>query len=154
MSSSALHRGLDHVAIHCYDLDATVRFYTDGLQFKFVREWSAPDVGVQRCVFLDAGDDRLLELFDAASAAPGGNPEGLDLEHRPRDEDRAKNAALVHFAIRTDDPEEIFQRALSAGARPFLEPTTVKTIGDSPMTIEVGFVYGINGEVIEFIKRP
>ncbi len=154
MSSTTLHRGVDHVAVHCYDLDATVQFYTEGLDFKFVREWSAPDVGVHRCVFLDAGDDRLIELFDAASAAPGGNPKGLDLEHRPRDEDRAKNAALVHFAIRTDDPGEIFRRALAAGARPFLPPTTIETIGESPMTIEVGFVYGLNGEVIEFIKRP
>ena len=154
MSTSALHRGVDHIAVHCYDLDATVQFYTEGLEFKFVREWSAPDVGVHRCIFLDAGDDRLIELFDAASAAPGGNPQGLDLDHRPADEDRARHATLVHFAIRTDDPEEIFQRALAAGARPFLEPTTVTTVGPSPFTMEVGFVYGLNGEVIEFIKRP
>ncbi len=154
MSSTSLHRGVDHVAVHCYDLDATVRFYTEGLDFKFVREWSAPQVGVHRCVFLDAGDDRLIELFDAPSAAPGGNPQGLDLEHRPADQDRAAHATLVHFAIRTDDPPQIFQRALAAGARPFLEPTTIDTVGNSPMTIQVGFVYGLNGEVIEFIKRP
>ena len=154
MSSSTLHRGLDHVAIHCYDVDATIRFYTEGLQFRVVQEWSAPDAGVHRCVFLDAGDDHLLELFDAASGPPGGSPTGLDQDHRPSDEDRASNAALVHFAIRTDDPKEIFQRAVSAGARPFLEPTTIVAIADPPLTMEVGFVHGLNGEVIEFIKRP
>ncbi len=26
MSSNSLHRGVDHVAVHCYDRDATVRF--------------------------------------------------------------------------------------------------------------------------------
>ena len=154
MSSSTLHRGVDHVAIYCYDLDATVRFYTDGLEFRFVREWSAPDAGVHRCVFLDAGDDHLIELFDAASTPPGGSTQSLDPGRRPSDDERAQVAALVHFAIRTDDPAAIFQRALAAGARPFLEPTTIKTVGDSPFAMEVGFVYGLNGEVIEFIKRP
>ncbi len=154
MSAITLHRGLDHVAIYCYDLDATVRFYTEGLEFKYVREWSAPEAGVHRCVFLDAGDDRLLELFDAGSRPPGGSADGIDQDHRPSDEDRAKDAALIHFAIRTDDPKQIYERALSVGARPYLAPTVLDTIGESPMTIEVGFVYGLNGEVIEFLKRP
>jgi glyoxylase I family protein len=58
---------------------------------------------VHRAVFLDAGDDRLIELFDARSAAPGGSAPPLDPERRPSDAARGQVAALIHFAIRTDD---------------------------------------------------
>lgn len=154
MSQSVLHQGLDHVAVQCFDLDETVKFYTEGLDFQYVLEWSAPDAGVKRCVFLDNGDDHLIELFDAESGAPGGAPNGLDVTHRDGDEDRSRYATLIHFAIRTDDPKPLFERAIAAGARPLMEPTMIETVGESAFKMEVGFVYGLNGEVIEFIKRP
>ncbi|WP_218924282.1 VOC family protein, partial [Streptomyces sp. gb14] len=103
--------------MRAYDIDATIRFYTDALGFRFLNEWTAPEAGVNRCVFLDAGDDRIIEIFDAASTPPGGSDQPLDATGpRPSPEDRARNAALVHFAIRTDNPAELFQRALDAGA--------------------------------------
>ncbi|SES32652.1 VOC family protein [Streptomyces qinglanensis] len=154
MTAPMLNRGLDHVALHCYDLDATVRFYTEALGFRVAQEWSAPDAGVHRCVFLDAGDDRVIELFDAASTPPGGSPTGLVPRRRPTDEERADRAALVHFAIRTDDPVTLFQRAVAAGARPLMEPSVIETSGDVPMILHVGFVHGLDDEVIEFIDRP
>ncbi|MEN3582873.1 VOC family protein [Streptomyces sp. ZYX-F-203] len=151
---SSSNRGLDHVAMRTYDLDATVRFYTEALGFRQVGEWSAPDAGVHRCVFLDAGDDRLLELFDAASTPPGGSSVPFDAGRTPSDEQRAEVATLVHFAIRTDDPSRLFESAVAAGARPVMEPTRIDTTGPTHMTLEVAFVHGPNGEVIEFIKRP
>ncbi|WP_218924290.1 VOC family protein, partial [Streptomyces sp. gb14] len=69
-------------------------------------------------------------------------------------EDRARNAALVHFAIRTDNPAELFQRALDAGAKTLLAPLNVEARGETPMTLSVAFVHGPDGEVIEFIRRP
>lgn len=35
-----------------------------------------------------------------------------------------------------------------------MAPARIETKGVTAMTLEVGFVYGPNGEVIEFIKRP
>lgn len=154
MTQNVLNRGLDHIALHSYDIDATVSFYTEALGFRVAREWSAPAAGVNRCVFLDAGDDRLIEIFDASSTPPGGSASGLDAEKQPSDDERARTSALVHFAIRTDDPATLFQRAVAGGARPLMEPAVIETSGASPMTIHVGFVYGIDGEVIEFIARP
>ncbi|MFI9105462.1 VOC family protein [Streptomyces fildesensis] len=154
MTAPALNLGLDHVALRTYDIDATARFYTEALGFQFLHEWSAPEAGVKRCIFLDAGDDRVIELFDAGSTPPGGSARTIDAEHRPSDEERASAATLVHFAIRTEDPTALFQRAIDAGARPLMAPAQIETTGAIPMTLQVGFVYGLNGEVIEFIKRP
>ncbi|MFJ8361774.1 VOC family protein [Streptomyces sp. NPDC093984] len=152
MIPNALNQGLDHIAIRAYDLDASVDFYTTGLGFEFVQEWSAG--GVHRAVFLDAGDDRLIELFDAVSTPPGGSPEPLDPNHRPSDAARGRVAALVHLAVRTDDVPALFEQALRAGARPMGGPMTVRTRGKIPMTFMAAFVYGPNDEVIELINRP
>ncbi|MFD8229285.1 VOC family protein [Streptomyces massasporeus] len=155
MPSLSHNQGLDHIALRASDIDATVRFYTEALQFRFLSEWTAPEAGVNRCVFLDAGDDRLVEIFDATSTPPGASahPLASDTAH-PSDEERARNASLVHFAIRTDDPAAMFRRAIEAGARPLMEPAVVEAKGDAPMILQVGFVYGPDGEVVEFIKRP
>lgn len=154
MTAPVPNLGLDHIALRTYDIDASVRFYTEALGFRFAHEWSAPEAGVNRCVFLDAGDDRVIELFDAASTPPGGSARNFDAEPRPSDEERARAATLVHFAIRTEEPAALFQRAVAAGARPLMAPARIETKGVTAMTLEVGFVYGPNGEVIEFIKRP
>jgi catechol 2,3-dioxygenase-like lactoylglutathione lyase family enzyme len=153
MTSTVLNRGLDHIAVRAYDLDATVEFYTQALGFRFVREWSVPEAGVHRAVFLDAGDDRLIELFDAASTPPGGNEHALDPALRPGDEERGRVAALVHFAIRTNDCTALFDRAIAAGARQLAGPRWIETAGEDQMAFQAAFVYGPNDEVIEFIDR-
>jgi glyoxylase I family protein len=152
VTTPVLNRGLDHIAIRAYDLDASVAFYTEGLGFRFVREWSFGG-GVTRAVFLDAGDDRLIELFDARSTPPGGSSQPLDPARRPTDDERERVATLVHFAIRTDDVSALFDRALAAGARPLAGPMKITTDGSDPMSFQAAFVRGPNDEVIEFIDR-
>jgi glyoxylase I family protein len=152
VTTPILNRGLDHIAIRAYDLDASVAFYTEGLGFRFVREWTLGG-GATRVVFLDADDDRLIELFDAGSTPPGGSSQPLDPAHRPTDAERGRVAALVHFAIRTDDVPALFERALAAGARPLARPMKITTDAPDPMSFQAAFVYGPNDEVIEFIDR-
>lgn len=146
MATPVLNRGLDHIAIRAYDLDASVTFYTEELGFRFVREWTLGG-GATRVVFLDAGDDRLIELFDAGSTPPGGSPQPLDPAHRPTDEERGRLAALVHFAIRTDDVPALWDRALAAGARPFAGPMKIMTDGADPTRFQAAFVRGPNDEM-------
>ncbi|MEU8239427.1 VOC family protein [Actinoplanes missouriensis] len=152
MANETLNQGLDHVAIRTYDLDASVEFYTKGLGFRFVQEWSAG--GVHRAAFLDAGDDRLIELFSSLDTPPGGSPQPLDGRRRPSDSARAENAVMVHLAVRTPDVPALYEQALQAGARPMGSPFSVRTRGRIPMTFEAAFVFGPNDEVIELINRP
>lgn len=106
-STSSLTRGFDHFALLAYDVDATVAFYTEGLSFRAVYEWSAPGV-VGRCVFLDAGDGRLLELFDGTSNVPGAVPTPLAELPVPTQEERGARNALVHVALRSDDVDSAY----------------------------------------------
>ncbi|MFJ8546876.1 VOC family protein [Streptomyces sp. NPDC093586] len=152
MPHDPLNQGLDHIAIRAYDLDASVQFYTEGLGFRFVQEWSAG--GVHRAAFLDAGDDRLIELFGPTDTPPGGSPYPLDAHRRPSDAERAQNAAVVHLAIRTPDVSALYEQAVQAGAGPMGGPFSVRTRGTIPMTFQAAFVTGPNGEVIELINRP
>ncbi|MCX2181978.1 VOC family protein [Streptomyces sp. SKN60] len=152
MADQSLNQGLDHIAIRVYDLDASVEFYTRGLGFRFVQEWSAG--GVHRAAFLDAGDDRLIELFSPADTPPGGSPYPLDAHRRPSDAARAENAAVVHLAVRTRNVPALYEQAVQAGARPMGGPFSVRTRGDTPMTFQAAFIFGPNDEVIELINRP
>lgn len=154
-TARALVRGFDHFAIRAYDVDATVAFYAEGLGFTPVYEWTAPGL-VGRCVFLDAGDGRLLELFDGASSVPGAVPTPLADLPVPTGEERGRHATVVHVALRSDDVDSAYQRALDHGAAPALAPLDLDQhgLGGYPdATIRIGFVTGLDGETIEFIQR-
>ncbi|AWK10531.1 bleomycin resistance protein [Streptomyces spongiicola] len=154
MGAAAPNQGLDHVALRTHDLDATVRFCTEALGFRF-----------------DASGARLGQESTAASSwtratngcsnsstrvppRPAGSGRPFDTPPLPTDEERARAAALVHFALRTEDPDTLYRRAVDAGARSLTAPTEIETTGTMPMTLYVGFVYGPDGEGVEFVRRP
>lgn len=154
-STAPLTRGFDHFALRAYDVDATVRFYSQALGFRRVYEWTAPGL-VGRCVFLDAGDGRLLELFDGASTVPGAVPTPLADLPVPSDEERGASNAIVHIALRSDDVDGAYDRAVQHGARPVMPPTdlTQQGLDGYPdAKIRIAFVHGLDGEVVEFIQR-
>lgn len=157
MSSSASPTlGFDHFAVRAYDFDATLRFYIDGLGFRLVYEWTAPGV-VSRSAFLDAGDGSCLELFDAPTAGvPGGSPRAADDVPVPTDEQRGERAAVLHIALRTRDVDAAYAQAVAHGGRPLQEPGDLHQVGQGGFgdgTIRIAFVYGLDGEVVEFIDR-
>jgi catechol 2,3-dioxygenase-like lactoylglutathione lyase family enzyme len=59
-------QGIHHVAIRAADFDATIKFYTEGLQCSVRYEFSVPG-RIDRAAFLDAGDGRLIEVFGPGS---------------------------------------------------------------------------------------
>lgn len=154
-TTAPLTQGFDHFALRAYDVDATTAFYTDGLGFRRVYEWTAPGL-VNRCVFLDAGDGRLLELFDGASNVPGAVPTALADLPVPTDDERGTRNAIVHVALRSDDVDGAYARALAHGARPVMPPTELAQQGLDGYPdgkIRIAFVHGLDGEVVEFIQR-
>lgn len=137
-------------------MDATIALYTEGLGFRRVYEWTAPGL-VGRCVFLDAGDGRLLELFDGASNVPGAVLTPLSELPVPTDDERGARAAFVHIALRSDDVDAAYERAVTHGAAPVMAPVDLDQHGIDgypDARIRIGFVRGLDGEVVEFISRP
>ncbi|GGM40361.1 hypothetical protein GCM10012275_09130 [Longimycelium tulufanense] len=154
-NAHSLNRGFDHFAIRAHDFDATVRFYVEGLGFHLAYEWDSPGV-VSRSAFLDAGDGSYLELFDAATAVPGGPARPATELPIPTDEERAEHNAVLHIALRTDDVDAAYARAVEHGARPMQPPGDLRQFGRGDFgdgTIRIAFVRGLDGEVLEFIQR-
>jgi glyoxylase I family protein len=123
--------GFHHVAMKARDFDASVRFYTEGLGFRKVLSWGEGD---KRAVMLDTGDGACLEIF--AGGPPEPRPEG----------------AVVHFALRSSDPDAAIQCARQAGAVVTMEPKDVDIPSNPPTPVRIAFCKGPDGEVIEFFK--
>lgn len=123
--------GFHHVAMKARDFDASVKFYTEGLGFRKVISWGEGD---GRAVMLDTGDGSCLEIFTGGPKEPA--PEG----------------ALVHFALRSDDPDAAIKAARSAGAQVTMEPKNVDIPSTPPKPVRIAFCKGPDGEVIEFFQ--
>jgi glyoxylase I family protein len=134
--------GFHHVAIRAVDFDETIRFYTEGLGFRVHFRFSVPE-RIDRAAFLDAGDGRFIEVFGQGSTVQA---EG---RRRRADEERTEGA-LLHFCLRVADVEAAHARALAAGAASRLAPVS-RQLG-TDVAVEIAFVTGPNGEVIEFMR--
>ncbi len=126
-------RGFHHVALRAFDFDATVRFYEEGIGCVRKFGWGTDDT---RAALMDVGDGNYIEIF--AGRVPGSVPEG----------------GVIHFALRTDDTDAAFARAVAAGATPTVEPKNAQPANaDRPITFRVAFVNGLDGESIEFFQN-
>jgi glyoxylase I family protein len=113
--------------MHVQDLDATLKFYTEGLGFKIGLTWGSTD---RRTVLLDSGDGNYLEVSQGES--DGFNPKGL----------------IRHFAFRTTDCEKAAEAARAAGAEITVETGEVVLPSDPPNPIRRAFCKGPDGEII------
>jgi catechol 2,3-dioxygenase-like lactoylglutathione lyase family enzyme len=125
--------GFHHTAIRSADFDVSVAFYTEALGMRTRITWG--EAG-KRAVMLDAGDGNYVEIFERAEPAP-------DVE-----------AAILHFALRTDDCAAMLERVRAAGAVVTMEPKVV-TIDSSigPVPVKIAFFRGPAGELIELFEN-
>ena len=126
--------GVHHIALRALDFDASLKFYTDTLGMTVRTTWRSGGSG-PRAALLAFGDSH-IELFE------GGVGE--------KTEPPMQAGEWYHLALRTDDPDGMYNAALAAGARSKMEPKSAQ-IGDLP--IRIAFVYGPSNEVIEFFKE-
>lgn len=144
---------LHHVSLFVSDLEASTRFYTDGLGLT-VREQFRDIIGRRAAgefpfavasVFLEAGDGRYVELHPAGPwpMSPPGFP-------------------LNHLALTVADVDAAYARALAAGASPIDipvpdhkwdgTPLDVLMAGDRPEPMRMAFLLGPSGELIELYQ--
>ncbi|MDR3691026.1 MAG: VOC family protein [Fimbriimonas sp.] len=130
---SATSRGFHHIAIRAFDFGATVHFYEEAIGCVRRFGWGE---GQSSAALMDVGDGNYVEIF--AGRDPGEVPEG----------------GIIHFALRTDNADAAYARAVAGGAAPMIEPKDVSPANaDHPITLRVAFVKGLNGEVIEFFQN-
>lgn len=124
--------GFHHMSLYVSDFDRSLAFYQK-LGMNVYTAWGEGD---NRIALMDAGDGNLIELF----AKPG--------------QDFVAQGRWQHLALRVENVQAALDTALAAGAM-LHSPVCIMDLDSRPrkLTIQIAFVYGPDGEVIEFIKQ-
>lgn len=124
--------GFHHIALKCADIDKSLAMY-QALGMREVLRWGEGDGLI---VMIDVGDGGRIELF--ANGGEAFSPMGK----------------WVHFALKTDDVEAAYGKALAAGfvskSAPRIVPLASQPV---PASINIAFVYGPDGEEVEFFRE-
>ena len=128
MNSTKHGPGFHHVALRAFDFDKTLQFYKEAFGYERHFGWGKPG---NRAAMLGIGDGNYVEVFEGRK--PGEVAEG----------------GLLHYAVRVEDTDAVYQSALAAGASSVMEPKDVDIEGDHTVRVRIAFVKGLDGEVIE-----
>lgn len=135
--------GIHHLAIQANDFTATCRFY-EALGLQPFHSWALPEYNITHAALLQIpGTHSFIEIFDKdANVATQGR--------RKTAGESVVAGALLHLALTVDDVDAAYAHALSLGATSCVEPC-VLSLGLPPLKVRNALVYGLDGEVIEFI---
>lgn len=124
--------GFHHLSMNVRDLDASIKFYTEGLGFVEKVSWGQ---GAGRTVLLDTGDGNYFEISQ-------GDP------------DKEQECGLFqHIALRADDCDAALAAARALGVEVTVESRDVDLPSDPPFRVRIAFFKGPDGEVIEFFQN-
>ena len=80
-SADVMTGGVDHLALICSDMDATVGFYTDVLKMRLAKVSTNRDDPSSTHVFLDMGGGNMLAFFDFPEHGPAPVQRGIGAMH-------------------------------------------------------------------------
>ncbi len=124
--------GFHHIGLKVADFAKTREMYR-ALGMKEVCGWGEGD---HEIVMFDLGDGGRIELF-----AGGG-------DHL------SKEGKWLHFAMKVDDVDAAYATALAAGFESKTAPKVVPLASwPEPISINIAFVVGPDGEELEFFKQ-
>ena len=121
--------GIHHIALKCRNEEEYAKerdFYLNILGLSLKREW-------QGGMMVDTGAG-LLEIF-----ASGGDDRGQGL--------------IRHFALASDNVDEMVEKVKAAGYNVFVGPMDIVIQSDPPFPARMAFCFGPIGEEIEFFQE-
>jgi glyoxylase I family protein len=80
-SQSVVTGGVDHLALICSDLDATIQFYTSVLGMRLTKVVENRDEPTSTHIFLDMGGGNQLAFFDFPQKGPARTVRGIGSMH-------------------------------------------------------------------------
>lgn len=142
-------RALSHIGICVSDLDASIRFYSEGLGFREIHrlkvegELSGKLLGLDplqlEAIYLERDGTR-IELLHYLRPGCEGSPEPVAMNTR----------GLTHISLRTDDLDADLEALCHLGAR-----TLEQTLIDNPkLDSRAIFVTDPDGTRIELVETP
>lgn len=81
VSQPGCTNGVDHLALICSDLDATIRFYTEVLGMRLTRIVPNRDEPTSTHIFFDMGGGNQLAFFDFPEKGPARTVRGVGSMH-------------------------------------------------------------------------
>jgi glyoxylase I family protein len=136
--------GIHHIAIQAKDYKATIKFY-EALGLTLHHSWTLPEFNIEYAALLSIpGTYSYIEIFDkGANVAAQGRKAAAG--------ETPVTGALLHFALTVKDATMAYNDAIALGASSCVPPS-VLLLGKPPLTVKNSLVYGLDGEVIEFIE--
>jgi len=129
--------GHHHIALYASDYDKSLKFYTEALGFQPICSWEQKSG--EKIVMLDVGDGSILELFES--------------NYMKEHPEKKTKGLYWHLCYKADDVDGAYQIAMDAGATSSQPPMNVDLDAKpKPFTIRNAFVFGPDGESIEFFK--
>jgi len=128
--------GIAHLALKASDFEKSLEFYK-ALGMEPYIGWGE---GEKRIQMLKFGKNGILELFAG----------GKKIENDPGE----YAGKYIHFAYEVEDVKAAFDAAIAAGAKPKVLPKVVPLESHpEKVSINIAFVYGPDGEELEFFKE-
>ncbi|WP_438939938.1 VOC family protein, partial [Chitinophaga hostae] len=117
----------------------------EALGLTLFHSWTLPEFNIEYAALLGIpGTNSYIEIFDkGANVATQGR--------RAAAEETPVAGALLHFCFTVKDATTAYHDALALGATSCVPPS-VLILGEPPLTVRNSLVYGLDGEVIEFIE--
>ena len=132
---------LDHVCIRVADIDLSIEFYRNAFGFNVKGHWEGQTIG-------DGDNAKTILGIGAMIEDEAGGVIELILDQNTTDR-QANQRSINHFAIRVNEVETGYNRALGAGAVSIMPPTTITT---QISKLKTAFVFGPDSERIEIIN--
>lgn len=117
--------GVDHLALICSDMDATVGFYTDVLKMRLAKVITNRDDPTSTHVFLDMGGGNMLAFFDFPEHGPAPVVRGIGaMHHVALKADKAKYKAII-ATLKARQIDHSIHGSEQAGSVYFRDPDNI-----------------------------